>query len=204
MKSNIFFDLDGTMINYLPVYVEFMNSFYDIKSQPDDYIDNQAPYFVIKKYRPDFQGSNYEVWFNVLHNFHMSYEWQDKIQPFPDMCEVVRRLSKSYNLWVVTARPKNSLDTTKFLLEKHVSGCIRGICCVFEFVGGEISSWSKHDFVKDMPGRKILFIDDSKSEIVKMGDIVPSLLFDPFSSYINDRDAISRISAWKEIEPILM
>jgi len=201
-KGYIFLDFDDVMFNTSIQHIKFNNLYFGINSKPEDY-ENSEVIDVIKKYRPDFAQSYYEMWFNIMNNFHMSYEWQGKIQPLPRMTEVVRALSQKYNLLVPTGRPQNSREVINWLLEKHVPGCISQVHCVYAFSGGEIFVQPKTDFVKSIVGEKIAFIDDSKNEINKMQaklDNKPvSYLFDSQESYATTNQVFKCLRSWEEI-----
>jgi len=199
-KENIILDFDGTMFNSLPHYIEFINQFYSINSTADDYMNEFSELLIVKKYKPEFVGSDNDFWLSILNNFMMSQDWHNKIKPFPGMCEVVFALSEKYNIWVATARSKKAAEPVRFLLETHVSDCISGIYFTRHFLD---STGSKAEFVKSLPGVKVAFIDNSKKEIIDMckecNDQPISYLFDPHNFYANDKEIINRFSGWMDI-----
>lgn len=113
---------------------------------------------------------------------------------------VIPMLAEKYKLWTVTARQKSGLHVIEHLIEKHIPKCISGIHCVWEHKGkGAYHEISKREFIKNFPGNKLGFIDDSPSEILKVQDILPSYLFDPQG--VNDGiSAIHyRLRGWADV-----
>jgi len=100
----------------------------------------------------------------------------------------------------VTARPKDGLSVIEHLIENHIPGCINGIHCVWEHLGdGKYNEISKREFIKNFPGNKVGFIDDSASEILKVQDVLTSYLFDPLGVNDHIEEIYYRLRSWNEI-----
>ena len=187
-KPNIFLDFDGLKFHTASQLAIYMNGRFGINSKTSDYVNNQPLHIVLRTY------------ISNIENYQTSIKWHEDMLPMEDMCETMYKLAKKYLLWTVTSREKTSVKTIRYLLDKHIPGCITGIHCVYEHRGsGVFNEVSKRDFIQSVSGEKIAFFDDSPSEILKTQDIIPSYLFDPDGLHDDIGQITNRVKNWKEI-----
>lgn len=204
MKPHIFLDFDGLKFDTIPSMVSFINRTYKIESVIEDYTGSCPLELIVKKYDPSCRLSEDDVFLHFGNNFLTSIEWHKEVLPLDGMCEVVSRLASKYTIWTVTARQKCSLPAIEYLLDKYIPGCISGIHCVWDYVDGKYQSVDKREFISNVPGEKIAFFDDSKGEILKMQETIPSYLFDPSGLHDSDQSINNRIRSWWEIGEMLL
>lgn len=201
MKPNLFFDFDNTKFNTTPALMLYINQRWNINSIESDYIGkNDDLELVVGKYRTDIEINRNEVYEDLGRDYNKSIVRQKDVPSIKNMRRVIKLLSKKYTLWTVTARQKEGMHVIKYLLDKHIPGCISGIHCVWERKASGISiETSKKDFIESISGEKVAFIDDSPKEILKMQSIIPSYLFDPSKLHENLTGINNRIYSWNEI-----
>ncbi len=206
MKPHIFFDFDEMKFHTTPALVAYINRRWNITSTPEDYINNGDHLdTIIKKYRKENAPSWDEAYKDLGQNYAGSILHHETVEPAEHMCTVIKKLSKKYTLWTVTARQRNSLHVIEHLLNKHIPDCISGIHCVWDTnAQGEFIDHSKKDFMEKVPGEKIAFFDDSPKEILKTQSIIPSYLFDPNRLHGQLTDIRNRVHSWKEIGDLLL
>ena len=200
-KSALFIDLDNTKFDTIPAHVSYFNEKYQINSIGKDYANNPPLNLVLNAYLPqDKWVTREEAYRDATENFLHSMEHHKDILPMPYMAEVISLLAEKYVLWTVTARPKNTLDVIKYLIDRHIPNCISGIHCVWNHEGnGIFIGTSKRDFIEKFEGEKAGFIDDSATEILEMQDILPSYLFDPLGLNNSIIEIRNRVRSWEEI-----
>lgn len=198
-KPHIFLDLDNLKYHTTPAHMEYVNSTYSVKTVYEDYLDMSNLHAVLKTYTnnvPDYD----QFWNDMGINFLSSIKWHEKVEPFPDMREVVFELVEKYTLWTVTARQRRTKKVIEYLNNKHIPNCITDVHCVW--IDQEDGTFSKHpkkDFILSTEGDKIAFIDDTPREIYDMGKIIPSYLFDPSIRYSHLADIPHRFESWRQI-----
>ena len=202
-KPVLFLDFDGLKFDTLDIHVRYINERYGIQTVPADYTTTPRLETVIKKYLPDDQHhliTGDAVYADIGENCNASLAWHAEVPPIDGMKEVLPLLAEKYRLWTVTARQKSCLHVIEHLLREHVPGCISGIHCVWERMpSGEFKGIPKRDFIASFDGRKVAFIDDSPTEIVRMQDLIPSYLFDPAGLNDDNAEIKHRLRSWKEI-----
>jgi hypothetical protein len=199
-KPYIFLDFDGLQFNTLPALIIFFNETYKINSVAADYISGSSLQSIIRKYDPGNTTSFDDIYLHHAKNFLASLDWHKNVLPVTGMCEVVPRLVEKYTLWTLTARQNISLPVIRYLSNKYVPNCISGVHCVWSHINGEYRQASKKTFIESVVGEKIAFIDDSKSEIIKMGDTIPSYLFDLPGLHRSDPEIKYHLDDWEEVE----
>lgn len=204
-KQHIFFDFDGLKFDTTPAHVAYINETYGITSVASDYFNNPPLNEIIGKYTGKTHDFD-EVYLDVGTNFHTSIKWQGDVPPMEGMRETIQALAQKYTLWTVTARQKSGHDLVRYLLDKHIPGCITGIHCVWEYDTEQRKYFStdKRTFIESIEGEKIAFFDDSPDEILKIGNILPCYLYDP--KRVHDaREGISnRIRSWEAFGKIFL
>lgn len=198
-KGNLFLDFDGLKFDTLPAACEYFNTRYGIKSVISDYLNNGSCFEkVLKRYLPDDDIQREVVYSDYNDNFVTSISRHENILPMDGMCDTVKALSDQYVLWTVTARFTEGINVMQYLLDKYIPGCISGIHCVNQMKDGAFQKFPKKDFIANITGRNIGFIDDSLSEVMDMMGIVPSYLYDPDKVY-QDVSGINVVHSWEEI-----
>jgi 5'(3')-deoxyribonucleotidase len=204
-KPNAFFDLDGMKFDTVGAHMEYINQRYGINSIITDYLDNPSLEKVVKKYRPDFAGTRDEVYRDIQKNLLYVIDAHKEIKPFPGMVEVITEVTKKYNLFTVTARPRQGIQVIEYLLETHIPGAIGHVHCVWNHTTDGVIESPKHEFIKSVKGDNVAFFDDAPNEIRKMEGIIKSYLFDPQRHYDGQhKDLAFRAYSWYEIGDILL
>jgi 5'(3')-deoxyribonucleotidase len=202
MKPYLFLDLDEMMFATLQHMVDYINKRHGINSTIHDHIgQNDTLDSVIKRYNKDYNLSWGETYMDVGINFHASLEIHKNVLPMEGMPEAVKQLSKKYRLVVVTARQKAGYEVIRYLLNKHVPGCITHIHCVWEHIGnGRFNEiMSKRKFIESVSGKKTGFIDDSVHEIKKLMSVLDCYLFDPTNLHESVPGIPNRVHGWDHI-----
>lgn len=209
MKSKpvLFLDFDDLKFSTLDAHVRYINKTYGIITDPGDYANNPPLDTIINKYLPEARHVTDKVAYRDLtENFHPSIEWHENVMPVDGMPEALALLSQKYELWTVTARPKQALPVLKHLLEKHAPHCIAGIHCVWDYLGNGVFEEvaRKADFIRNFQGDKVAFIDDSPKEILRTQEILPSYLFDMTGRHDSLGDIKLRVKNWKEVTGLFL
>lgn len=203
-KPYMFFDFDGLKFNTVQIHIDYINKKYGILSVASDYANNPSLETIVNNYKGDSFITSGEVYADIA-GFNASITHHENVLPFDGMCEVVPLLAEKYTLLTVTARQKTSLEVIEYLLNKFIPGCISDIHCVWEHKGnGIFEGVSKKKFIESIDGKKVAFIDDSPKEILAMGNIVPSYLFDPGKIHEDISDIPNRVYCWKQIGDLFL
>ncbi|MFA6920085.1 MAG: HAD hydrolase-like protein [Candidatus Paceibacterota bacterium] len=202
-KSNLFFDLDDTILNTKPVVIEFINKKYNVNITESDYRYNDNFPEVIKKYDPKFKMSFEDFYIDYGKNFIASIDSNKNIQLISGAKVVIPFLYEKYNLFIVTAREKSGMNVINYLLKKYLSkNYFKQIHCVWRRAGDTFVAESKKDFILSIHGKKVAFIDDSVKEVQKMSDFLPTFLFDQKDE--NKIDGIKTLKNWSEIAEMFL
>jgi len=197
-KSNLFFDLDDTILNTKPIVIEYINKKYNVNITEDDYNYHDNFPEVIKKYDPNFGMSFEDFYLDYGKNFITSIDSNKNIQLIEGAGNILPLLSEKYNLFIVTTRQKSGIDVIKYLLKKHLAkNYFKQIHCVWKKVGRTFVARPKKDFILDTYGKNIAFIDDSIKEVKKMSEFLPTFLFD--QKGINKVNGVQSLKNWEEI-----
>lgn len=205
-KPNLFFDVDNTMFDSNHLMLEALNELFGIKAVISDFYNNPTLSVILERYKPELclEFSHDEISKRFSEYFLDSHEKHEAIEPFPDMPEVITKLSKRYNIWVNTARPHSSLPVLRSLFQKYTPGCVTGIHCVWHYLNGKYhKKLSKREFIiKGVRGTNRAFFDDCPDHIRDIQDIIPSYLFDPTGIYDAEPGIHNRVRSWKEKEEL--
>ena len=197
-KKNLIFDFDDTLINSLPLLIEFINTTWNIESIESDYVEQNVLHKIVQKYTNDPSITYEQVYSCYRNDFSLSSEWYDKITPMPYMCEIVNSLAIKYNLYIATKRSNLSSILVDKVLDKYIPNCIENVYYAIKYVEGFGYLYqSKRDFILGLNGESIAFIDDSPLEIKTTEDIIPSFLFDPKNKH-KSREML-KMKSWYEI-----
>ena len=204
-KPNIFLDLDDLIIKTKAVALSYINKKYGVQITYDEYVNNNDElHKIIQRHNSNFNLTFDEVYLDYGKNFLASMEWHEDVELMEDVQEVISLLSQKYTLWVVTARQKVGLNVINHLLNRHFQGCFKGIHCVYEWIEGiGYHGISKKDFISNVSGEKLAFIDDSPKEILRMKNIIPTYLFDQDRLY-NSMEGVNRVQSWRDIGRIFL
>jgi 5'(3')-deoxyribonucleotidase len=197
--KNLIVDFDNTQFNTLPSLAEYINKMFEIKTTPEDHrflsIDQ-----VLEKYGVKTFYTLDQIYYYFISHYQSSIRWHNLVKPMPGLTEVFPRLAKKYNIYTCSSRQASSLSIMQDLSKKHVPGCIKDIHCVYTYVGPGYTGISKAEFVKNLPGETIMFIDDSPKELVTVKDLVPTILFGETD---NNTHKLAIAKDWWEVEKIL-
>lgn len=207
-KQNLFFDVDNTMFDTNLRMLAAFNELFGISAIITDLYNNPPFEVILEKYNPELcvQFSSDVIWKKFSEYFLDSHEKHEVIEPFEDMPEVIKELSKKYKIWANTARPHSSLPVLRSLFTKYTPGCITGIHCVWHYINGKHhQKLSKKEFMeKGVRGTNKAFFDDCPDHIRATQDIIPSYLFDPTGTYDAEEGIQYRIRSWKEKANMLL
>lgn len=165
MKNNVLiFDYDGVLIDSFDIFMK--NFIYACKKEGFSNIDSEEDFLKI------FDGNMYESMFNmgmskeqilriVYYMRDQLLEKQDKIDFFPDVKEMLEKLSKNFVLVIVTSNDTGVVE--RFLKSRNVF-------CFNEIIGSdkEHSKIAKIKKVKEMFNAKDFFyIGDTTGDIIE-------------------------------------
>ncbi len=198
MDSKYFFDFDDSLFYTKKAIFQYVNTTYGLSLDINKWHCGHSMVEVINNHAQKPLVSHDTFWEDYAKNFLTSYEWHEQVDPMPGMVEVIRELSRNNNLYIVTARQSASMPTIKFLVDRHIKGCIDGIHCVNKKEKGIYMPVQKTEYVARHVGNKIAFIDDNPREIYAMQSIIPSYLFDPNHLHSDITD-VEKVFSWDEI-----
>jgi len=182
-KPNLFFDFDDTIFRSWPLVVSYLNGKYNLNLKEGDFNGVTSFEDVITKHREALNLTYDEFYLDYAINFLSSMAWHEKIELMEGAKEIIPLLAKKYNLYIVTARQKISMDVINHLISKNFPDCFKEIHCIWEYVEGiGYVQVSKKDFILGVSGEKIAFIDDSPKEVFKMEGVIPTYIFDPYGT----------------------
>jgi hypothetical protein len=196
--KNLILDFDNTQANSLPILTEFINQMFGIESTPDDhrYLKIEK---ILEKYEAQTDFTTDEIYYHFIQRFQTSVRWQSRIKPIPGLTEVLPRLAEKYNIYTCSSRQTAGIDNIRIFSEEYVPGCIKGIHCVYHYVGPGYTKISKAKFIKALPGENVLFVDDCIHELTEVKDLVPTLLF----GQTKDQHDFPCAADWWEVEKAL-
>jgi len=205
-EGNIFLDFDNTKFNTNPMFRDYFNERYRIQSELKDYANNPDHQLVLRKYLPAGAcPTEIEYYQDIRDNLFSSIERHDTVHPVEGMAETILLLAERYKIWIVTAREKSSMPVIEHLINKHIPGSISGIHCVWDHKGNGIHhKTSKIEFVWNIEGKKIAFLDDSVKEVLEMQTLIPSYLFDPAGINDHIKDIQHRVRSMKEFGKLFL
>lgn len=206
-KQILFLDFDDLKFNTLDAHVRYIDKAYGITTDPAEYANNPPLDTIINKYlHPSKKVTNAQAYQDLTENFHPSIMWHKEVLPIEGMPKALALLAKKYELWTVTARPRQALPVLQHLLEKYAPHCITGIHCVWNYLGNGVFEEvaRKHEFIRDFKGDKVAFVDDSPKEILRTTEILPSYLFDPIGRYDSLNEIKLRVRSWNEITELFL
>ena len=202
MQKKIFLvDFDNTSVDTRRAHSLYVNDTYKIQSVPEDFVNNASLSQVIKKYNAESTVTEEEAVAHLGEYFHTSHEWHKEVKPIDEYIAIVLpELSKKYDFTLGTARSDFSEDVVRNLLELHFPKCVGHIHFVHRRKGfGDYDRVRKREYVETIgPEKFACFVDDSTKEIQRMGNIIPSHLFDRWNLYTNI-EVSSKMFNWKEI-----
>jgi hypothetical protein len=199
MKKIFITDFDDTLFFTRPSVFEYISKEYGVKLDDNKYYSGNLMFNIVSKF---LQGEylDYEkFWKAYARDFLCSIEYHKKVEPFPDMVHVLTELSKKYEIHISTARQEVSKPTVEYLINKYIPNIISNIHHVWKIENNVYKPYYKHEYIQDLHGEKVGFIDDNPGEIKSCMDIIPSFLFDPNGLHIDEK-SYKRISSWMEIQ----
>lgn len=120
--------------------------------------------------------------------------------PMEGAVEVLQKLSKHYELIIITARDKAFGDAVLHLVEKHFGNIFSSVHFLYQ---NGIKQGTKGDLCKDL--YIDFFIDDSATNVTHTKDAgITTFLFDAPWNRAFDDPQIKRVHSWKTLEEILL
>lgn len=207
-RRKLLVDLDNSTFDTREAHANYMNHTYGINSVPTDYINNASLAEVIKFYKPESIVTDDEALIHLGEYFHTSHDFHECVRPIDEyMPEVFTELTRKYDLIIGTARSSMSLAVLQRLFELHVK---KAAISHMHFVHtrteyGKYEIVTKRQFVESIGTEHFAgFIDDSTKEMSRMGNIIPSHLFDAWGHHVNVPNIQSRVETWKTIGDIYL
>ncbi|MEM4257634.1 MAG: HAD family hydrolase [Candidatus Thermoplasmatota archaeon] len=118
MKPTISFDLDGTLVDRSYPDAVWLQGLPRIYAKEKNIPFHTAQTFLIKEY--DAVGDTNPEWYDIHYwfsRFNLTTSWQDlldeyrhTIQVFPEVPDILRRLSKDYNLILLSNAKREFID----------------------------------------------------------------------------------------------
>jgi len=207
MKPTLFFDFDDTSIVTRDAIRLYFKQRYGVDLPEGSYLHGKCIWKLINDFLPPDQMISRDAFYlDWRDGFLTSQEWHKNVRPVEGADNVIRRLARRYQLWIVIVRQQASSKLVSQLCQKFFGQCISG----FHFVwsgDGHNSSWkeeSKKDFIAGFPGDKVAFFDDSPDEIRNVQEVLPAYLFDPVGYHAEASDIRCRVKSWDEIATLLL
>ncbi|GAV73992.1 NT5C domain-containing protein [Cephalotus follicularis] len=193
-------DVDEVLGNFVSALNRFIADRYSLNCSVSEY--HVYEFFRI------WNCSRDEADFRV-HEFFKTPYFKTGIHPIPGAQNALHRLSRLYNLSVVTSRQNAIKDHTIEWIEKHYHGLFQEIHFGNHFaLDGE--SRSKSEICRSL-GAKVL-IDDNPRYAIECAEAgMRVLLFDYENSYpwcktdsINQHPLVTKVHNWEEVEELLV
>lgn len=204
-KPVVFFDFDDTKIDTIPAMMVCINRHFGIGCTRDDFVGNPSLELVLNKYLPKERHLTRDQAYQWLTaDFLCSAPIHEGIPLIEDVLEILPRIARKYEIWTVTAREKVCAHIVRNVLDRYLPGCVAGIHCVWEREDGIYRGVSKREFISNFNAQKEAFFDDSPGEVLSVGDVIPSYLFDPYGHHDYIADIDLRVRSWREIATVLL
>ncbi len=180
-KLPLLLDCDDSLFRTKEHHLEYINSRYGIATVLSDYTNNPSIDTVLRKYLPGDQIFDpTEIYLDLAKNFLESIEQHSTVFPIEGVREVIPKLAKKYELWIVTARPVSCRHVVQHLVNTYIPNCIHDMHFVWKYLPEQgFVDHPKRKFMEGIQKKPVGFLDDSVTEILKVQDFVPSYLFDP-------------------------
>lgn len=205
-RPALFFDFDDSLVQTTPVIRQYIFETYSVRL-PDGYVCGHSLDAIVQERLP--RGAHFDraqFWKRQRTEFQQSKKWMRKLKPVEDAPEVIQYLTKTYELWLVTARDKQGLTLIGDTLDMLYPEAFTGIHCVYHnHRDGKYTKEPKHAFMERFHrDHRIGFIDDHPQEIKDASHAVTSYLFDPNHWHDNESDITHRVHSWAEIADTLL
>jgi FMN phosphatase YigB (HAD superfamily) len=207
MKEIFIMDFDNTVLDTRKCHSLYVNHIYQIKSVPEDFVNNAPIAGVIRKYDTNSSVTDEQALVHLCEEFHTSRAWHMHAEPIDDdVADVLYALSRKYELILATARHDFSEDIVRELLELNFPECVNSIHFVHRRIAyGQYTRTPKRNFVELLgPDRFAAFVDDSVNEIKMMQSLIPSYLFDPWHLHGDVGGILNRTDSWNEIGKLFL
>lgn len=201
----MFFDFDDTKIDTIPAMMVCINRHFGIECIRGDFVGNPSLELVLNKHLPKERHLTREQAYQWLtSDFLCSASIHDDIPFIEDVIVTLPRIARKYEIWTVTAREKVSAHIVRSMLDRYLPGCVAGIHCVWDRQGDTYNRVSKREFISSFNAQKEAFFDDSPGEVLDVGEVIPSYLFDPHGHHDYIADIDLRVRSWREIATVLL
>lgn len=174
MKLKIGIDIDGVITDFVEAFIEVVKEKYNRRFGEED-IGIHDLYQVL--------GIREKEALELI-----NYALQRDLNPQKDAVEAINKLYKTHKIFLITARPKHTLDITKKWLKKHRVKYHRLIY---------LDEGSKHELEEDLD----VVIDDHLKEIMRWVGKVPTVIVfnHPWNKSLNVKEHFIRAYNWKDI-----
>ena len=203
-KENLVFGFDDTLVNSRPLVVEYLNQRWGIKAKESDFYEYNAVHKVVQGYLKDDSLTYEQIYDDYQANFAKSLHWHERIEPMPQMCEVVSELCLKYDLHIATKRNNSGIHLVNMVLDKYLPQKIQSVYCAIKHIEGVgYMFMKKRDFILGLNGKTIALIDDSKIEVEEAIGVVQPYIFDPELVH-GPIDGVISVRSWREIGNIFL
>lgn len=197
MENILILDFDETMFQTKKLEIKYIEKIYNLKIDHYKY-QKYGKIIAINVKKQNIITNYSSFWRNHLEMYQTDIFFHKLIEPFPDMIKTVQDLSKKYKIVIATGRINISKFVIQDILDKFIPNCISDIHCVWRTENGKHIKSSKKEYVKQLEGKKIAFLDDNIDELIEMDNLIPCYLFRPYLNSVPHKN-IQIISSWKEI-----
>ena len=189
-KKKFGIDFDDVLIDFVAHMTEYHNNTYNTSFTRENYTTRNLH---------DTWKTSEEEAINRVKDFVIS-ESHKGIPPMEGATGVLNRLSKKYELIIITARDKAEIDAVQYLIEKHFGNIFSSVHFLYD---NGVKEKTKGQLCKDL--EIDFFIDDSITNVQNTSEAgITTFLFDaPWNRDFSDSN-ITRVHSWKEIEEILL
>lgn len=186
-------DIDDTLADLVTSFTEFHNEAYGTSLEKADFI-TYATWQIV--------GGTHEDDLRKFAEFDET-PYAKNMKPMDGARVAIDVLSKTHELFIITARPDSFVKETHFWLQKHFTEKFKGIHFAQDYKTASIARQNKADIVTQLGVQ--IFIDDNMryaEECAKTGTKV--LLFNqPWNQTPDLAPGITRVHSWEEILRII-
>ena len=192
-KMNIGVDIDDTLLDFVGTYARFHNEVYGTNLKREDfktYSFNTA------------RGGTMKEAVNSVKEFYNTSFFKE-MKPFPNAIEVIQKLKRDKDLFIITSRPLDLQKGTLEWISKYFSNIFSDIIFASNhYIKARNNGKTKAEVCCDLEISTL--IDDSliyARECVEKG--IDALLLDAPWNQNGEDKGITRVKNWKEIEGLL-
>lgn len=193
-KKSIAIDLDEVIVETAPKIIAYYNKKYGTKMQLKDYYSHD--------YKNTWQTPDVETAIKRVNSYLETKEYTNS-EPVTMAVDVIHRLKKKYNLYIITGRPDFVEQATRSWLHKHFPEIFEDV--IFSNFYDPTKVRHKGDICKELGVG--LLIDDHLGHILNVSKVgINGFLFGDFPWNTAQRLPVNvrRVKDWGEIASILL